>query len=507
MIKKSEKIVLSLKILHEIQTAEGGVIFHSSLLSRLHRERLIKHGFLYEIMKGWLMITDPSSKKGESTIWYASFWSFLKIYLEKRFKNDYCLSPEASLQLHLGATVIPKQVTIMTKRTSNQMINLPHSTTLLLYKEIQNFPKKRVHKNGVWVMEIEEALCRLSPSFFEQYSLDAELALRSIRNPSKLLSYLLEGGHSTVAGRLIGAYTFLGEKQMATLIKATMISADYTPKVENPFLLRRPILNQGFLVTSPYSARIESTWLSMREEVLKHFPAEPGLPQNHIEHLQKLEDVYVNDAYNSLSIEGYQVTPELIEQIQKMAWNPDKNTSDIQQRDAMAAKGYYMAFQAVKKSISAILEGQNAGQVISNDLPLWYLELFSPMVLAGLLKPHQLSGYRDHPVYIRQSMHVPPPASALIDSMEIYNNLLIREESSAVRAILGHFMFVYIHPYGDGNGRLGRFIMNCMLASGGFPWCVIPMTQRTRYVTTLEEASCQGSIKGFCEFIREVSGI
>jgi len=38
--------------------------------------------------------------------------------------------------------------------------------------------------------------------------------------------------------------------------------------------------------------------------------------------------------------------------------------------------------------------------------------------------------------------------------------------------VLGHFVFVYIHPYLDGNGRIGRFLMNLMLAAGGYPWTV-----------------------------------
>jgi Fic family protein len=46
--------------------------------------------------------------------------------------------------------------------------------------------------------------------------------------------------------------------------------------------------------------------------------------------------------------------------------------------------------------------------------------------------------------------------------------LLRAEPDAGVRAVLGHFMFVYIHPYMDGNGRVGRFLMNTMMASGGY---------------------------------------
>lgn len=54
-------------------------------------------------------------------------------------------------------------------------------------------------------------------------------------------------------------------------------------------------------------------------------------------------------------------------------------------------------------------------------------------------------------------------------------DLLMEEPEAAVRVVLGHFVFAYIHPYMDGNGRMGRYLMNVMLASGGYPWTVIPV--------------------------------
>jgi hypothetical protein len=51
--------------------------------------------------------------------------------------------------------------------------------------------------------------------------------------------------------------------------------------------------------------------------------------------------------------------------------------------------------------------------------------------------------------------------------------------------VIGHFVFVYIHPYIDGNGRMGRFLMNVMLASGGYPWTVIPLERRDDYMAAL----------------------
>jgi Fic family protein len=90
--------------------------------------------------------------------------------------------------------------------------------------------------------------------------------------------------------------------------------------------------------------------------------------------------------------------------------------------------------------------------------------------------------------------------------METLFKLLTEESHAGVRAVLGHFLFVFIHPYMDGNGRIGRFLMNTMLASGGYPWTVIRLDHREAYMTALEQASTQGEISGFAQFIfREMS--
>jgi Fic family protein len=98
-------------------------------------------------------------------------------------------------------------------------------------------------------------------------------------------------------------------------------------------------------------------------------------------------------------------------------------------------------------------------------------------------------------------MHVPPGHEAVRELMPQFFELLQAETEPSVRVVLGHFMFVYIHPYMDGNGRIGRFLMNSMMAAGGYPWTIIPLERRAEYMGALESASVDKDIKPFTEFL------
>lgn len=157
----------------------------------------------------------------------------------------------------------------------------------------------------------------------------------------------------------------------------------------------------------------------------------------------------------------------------------------------------------MKANVGEIIAGANPGRLVRTAHRDWYRELFQPCVGAGLIAPSALAGYRNDPVYLRTSRYVPPRWEAVRDAMPALFDLLENEPEPGVRAVLSHWLFGYVHPYPDGNGRMARFLMNAMLASGGYPWTVIRVEDRTAYLTALDRVSIDTDIGPFAGFMAE----
>lgn len=489
--------VEALQALKGLQDA-GRAVLKSEDLSRPHREVLVKNGFLRPIIKGWYMPCRPDENPGDTTPWYAVAQSFVRAYCDDRFGQSWHASPEYSLALMVGNTVLPRQVVVWSPNAANGVLQLPDGSSLLDYRR-ELVAGGGGDVNGIRVMPLPLALIRLPESFFRNSPRDAQIALHQV-DGSDLVRELVEGGHSAIAGRLAGALRAVGREQVADEVLSTMRTVGYTVTESNPF--DRPLPELAFQrAQSPYVLRMRLMWREMREVVLGLFPKEPGRPADVGSVLDKIEEAYVSDAYHSLSIEGYRVSDGLLRRVAGGDWSPETDPADQETKNALAARGYWLAHIRVKETIARIFAGANPGEAYRADHAGWFQSLWEPCVAAGILKPADLAGYRSHPVFIKNAAHVPPSREAVRDMMPELCDLFQEEESAAVRAVLGHFLFVYIHPYMDGNGRLGRFLMNAMLVSGGFPWTVIRVERRAEYLTALDAASSRGDIAPLASFI------
>lgn len=501
MIPSAQKLAESLEILKHFQD-KGIVAIQTQNISRTHRERLLKNGFLQNVIKGWYMPSHPDIQTGESTTWYTSFWKFCRDYLNERFYDNWCLSPEQSICLHTDNWSVPKQLLVRSAKGGNKPTQLLFDTSIIDVR--LEIPDKKNIKvlDGIRIFSLPAALISCSASFFSLSPIEAKAGLSMIKDESELLRLLITGGHSVVAGRLAGGFRHIGNNETADNIIKTMRTAGFNAYKKDPFNEPSPPITVREI--PPSVIRLIMVWEKMKSAIADNFPPAPGIPEDKKKYLKTIDEVFITDAYHSLSIEGYRVSSELIKKIQIGNWKPEESEQDRSHIDALAARGYWQAFQQVKQGVIKALDKHSPGKIVKENQRNWYQELFGPAVTAGTIDGSILAGYRNHPVYIRHSRHVPPNYDAIPDLMQKFFELLEKENIPSVRIVLGHFLFVYIHPYIDGNGRIARFLMNVMFAAGGYPWTVIPIEKRNMYMETLEAASVEQNIIPFTKFIADL---
>jgi hypothetical protein len=231
-----------------------------------------------------------------------------------------------------GDWTVPKQVQARSPKGGNKPLSLPHRTSIFDLRLALPPPSDIDIINGLRVYKLPAGLIATSPTHFTHQPIVMRAGLAAIKDASEVLGCLLEGGHSTIAGRLAGAFRNIGRVSIADNILETMRAAGYSVSETDPFL-GIPHVALSLRETSPYVNRV-----------------------------------------------------------------------------------------------------------------------------------------------------------------------------TTVRVVLGHFIFVYIHPYFDGNGRMGRFLMNLMFASDGYPWTVVPVTLHEDYLAALESESAEGEIVPFAQFLRQLVG-
>ena len=209
-------------------------------LARTHRERLVRNGFLLPVMKGWYIAGSPDRGAGDSTAWYTSFWGFCADYLRCRLDTDWCLSPEQSLSLHAGNWSVPRQLLVRAPKGRNNVTILPHGTSVLEVRSTMPDVFDIVEVEGMRVFSLPAALVACSARYFSRSPVDVRTALALVHDIPDMLRRLLAGSHSTVAGRLAGAFRGMGRTRIANDIVGGMRAAGFTVRESDPFGCQPP---------------------------------------------------------------------------------------------------------------------------------------------------------------------------------------------------------------------------------------------------------------------------
>lgn len=111
--------------------------------------------------------------------------------------------------------------------------------------------------------------------------------------------------------------------------------------------------------------------------------------------------------------------------------------------------------------------------------------------------------FRDVQVYVKGAIFTPPPPK---DAEKQFRQLMYwyrankKKYHPVVVAAYFHHVFESTHPFIDGNGRVGRLLLNFILRKNGFPMINIKYRERRKYYEALEEGN-RGSLKPMAELI------
>jgi Fic family protein len=89
---------------------------------------------------------------------------------------------------------------------------------------------------------------------------------------------------------------------------------------------------------------------------------------------------------------------------------------------------------------------------------------------------------------LKNARYIPPNLEDMEIAMSDLEKYINAEDGTAslVKAALLHYQFETIHPFLDGNGRVGRLVLNFVLVKEGFLPISIPVKRRYEYFDLLE---------------------
>jgi len=181
---------------------------------------------------------------------------------------------------------------------------------------------------------------------------------------------------------------------------------------------------------------------------------------------REMQEIGILFTYNTNAIEGSTITLSETRGVVVDKVAPNKALRDVLETDA---------------HFDVFLGMLNKRERISVELLLgWHEGIF------GKTKEDIAGKFRDY--LVRVGAYTAPDWQDVSGLMDELVGFVGTERMSPVElAARAHYRFEKIHPFGDGNGRVGRLLMNHILWHGGYPMLIIEYVKRKSYYRALEK--------------------
>lgn len=196
--------------------------------------------------------------------------------------------------------------------------------------------------------------------------------------------------------------------------------------------------------------------------------------------------------YNSTAIEG--------------------NTLTLQETTQLLFQNIVPAGKSLRE-INETLNHKKAFDYIlsyKGDITKEFILELHQLIAANTLRPEfssQIGRFRNVQVFITGVLWFPPKPSDVADKMKSLLTWYSKNKKTLHPLILAsyfHTEFEKIHPFVDGNGRVGRLLMNFILHKNKYPMINIPNSIKYKYYDALEKTQTKNNLGAFVKFMVEL---
>ena len=187
---------------------------------------------------------------------------------------------------------------------------------------------------------------------------------------------------------------------------------------------------------------------------------------------ENLDNFAVHFTYNTQRVEGSTMTFRETADLLLFGMSPLQRPKHEMHEAQMHRKVFLDAIKYKKKiTLKTILR--------------WHEEIFSGTDHANA------GSLRRYPIGVRGSRAEFPLWEDIPEELGRFFNWYNKSNSlnPAEAAAMAHYMLVSIHPFGDGNGRVSRLLMNCILHKNGYPMFIVRVSDRRSYHRALERSN------------------